>query len=79
MEQTQIQTLTQEPKIFVLVDTSYWIFYRYFAIIQWWGHSNPETPLNDPYDNEEFVEKFMKTFGEPLKAVSPQDIGSPDL
>ena len=56
----------QEPKIFILVDTSYWIFYRYFAIIQWWGHSNPETPLNDPYDNEEFVEKFMKTFGESL-------------
>jgi 5'-3' exonuclease len=54
--------LKQEPKIFILVDTSYWIFYRYFAIIQWWGHSNPETPLNNPYENEEFVEKFMKTF-----------------
>ena len=35
--------MASEPKIFVLVDTSYWIFYRYFAIIQWWGHSNPES------------------------------------
>ena len=58
--------MTSEPKIFVLVDTSYWIFYRYFAIIQWWGHSNPETPLTNPYENEEFVEKFMKTFSESL-------------
>lgn len=66
MKQTQMQTLTQEPKIFVLIDTSYWIFYRYFAIIQWWGHSNPETPLTNPYENEEFVEKFMKTFSESL-------------
>jgi len=56
----------QEPKIFILVDTSYWIFYRYFAIIQWWGHSNSETPLTDPYENEEFVEKFIKTFSESL-------------
>jgi len=62
MEQTQ----TQEPKIFILVDTSYWIFYRYFAIVQWWGHSNPETPLTNPIENEEFVEKFMKTFSESL-------------
>ena len=58
--------MEQEPKIFVLVDTSYWIFYRYFAIIQWWGHSNPETPLTNPYENEEFVEKFLKTFSESL-------------
>ena len=58
--------MASEPKIFVLVDTSYWIFYRYFAIIQWWGHSNPEKPLTNPYENEEFVEKFMKTFSESL-------------
>ena len=61
--------LKQEPKIFILVDTSYWIFYRYFAIIQWWGHSNPETPLNNPYENEEFVEKFMKTFSLGLDGI----------
>ena len=55
-----------EPKIFILVDTSYWIFYRYFAIIQWWSHSNPETSITNPYENEEFVEKFLKTFSEAL-------------
>jgi len=65
--QTQADEAKQEPKIFILVDTSYWIFYRYFAIIQWWGHTNPETPLNNPYENEEFVEKFMKTFSASLE------------
>ena len=64
--QEQAQALAQEPKIFILVDTSYWIFYRYFAIIQWWGHTNPETPLTNPYENEEFVEKFIKTFSSAL-------------
>ena len=66
MDKTQVQMQKQEPKIFILVDTSYWIFYRYFAIVQWWGHSNPESPLSIPYENEEFVEKFIKTFSESL-------------
>ena len=57
----------QQQNIFILVDTSYWIFYRYFAIIQWWGHSNPETPLTNPYENEEFLEKFIKTFSSGLE------------
>ena len=64
--QAQEHKQEQEPKIFILVDTSYWIFYRYFAISQWWGHSNPETPLTNPYENKEFVEKFLKTFSESL-------------
>ena len=62
-----IYIMEQEPKIFVLVDTSYWIFYRYFAIIQWWNHAKQDNPLgSDPYENEEFVGKFIKTFTESL-------------
>ncbi len=55
-------------QVFILVDTSYWIFYRYFAIMQWWKHAKSEIDLNNnPYDNEEFVEKFIKTFVESLE------------
>ena len=55
-------------KVFILVDTSYWIFYRYFAIMQWWKHAKPDDHLfENPYDNEEFVEKFIKTFVESLE------------
>lgn len=55
-------------KTFILVDTSYWIFYRYFAIMQWWKHTNPDIELfEDPYDTPEFLEKFIKTFLETLE------------
>lgn len=49
--------------IYILIDTSYWIFYRYFALIQWWNHAKSDTPLGEnPYNNDEFREKFIKTF-----------------
>lgn len=55
-------------KVFILVDTSYWIFYRYFAIMQWWKHTNPDIELfEDPYNTPEFLEKFIKTFLESLE------------
>lgn len=55
-------------QVFILVDTSYWIFYRYFAILQWWKHAKPDDDLNNnPYNNKEFVEKFIKTFVESLQ------------
>ena len=59
--------MAETNKTFILVDTSYWIFYRYFALLQWWNHAKPDNPLEeDPYKNEEFVEKFKKTFIESL-------------
>ena len=53
--------------VVILVDTSYWIFYRYFALLQWWRHAKPDNELpENPYDNKEFLEKFEKTFQESL-------------
>ena len=55
-------------QVFILVDTSYWVFYRYFAIMQWWKHTNPDIELfEDPYNTPEFLEKFIKTFLESLE------------
>ena len=60
--------MTDCNEVFILIDTSYWIFYRYFALLQWWKHAKPDNPLGeDPYKNEEFVEKFVKTFTESLE------------
>ena len=60
--------MTDNNQVFILVDTSYWIFYRYFAILQWWKHAKPDDDLNNnPYTNQEFVEKFVKTFTESLE------------
>ena len=46
---------------FIFVDGSYYNFYRYFALMQWWKNAYPDEPLDDPYNNEKFVEKFKKT------------------
>ena len=30
---------------FLLIDGSYFMFYRYFALLQWWKHSHPDEPV----------------------------------
>lgn len=50
---------------FILIDGSYYIFYRYYALLVWWRHTHKGEELNQenkPYENEEFIEKFKKTF-----------------
>lgn len=56
--------------IYLLIDTSYLIFYRYFALIRWWKYAKPdiELPIN-PADSEEFMEKFIKIFKESVSTI----------
>lgn len=54
---------------FIFVDGSYYCFYRYFALQQWWKNAHAEEPLDDPYQNATFVEKFKKTFVDNLKQI----------
>jgi 5'-3' exonuclease len=54
---------------FIFVDGSYYCFYRYFALLQWWKNAYPDEPLNDPNENEKFVDKFNKTFVENLEKI----------
>jgi hypothetical protein len=53
--------------IFIFVDGSYYNFYRYYALMNWWKSAFPEEPLTNPINNEKFVEKFKKTFVNNLK------------
>ena len=62
------ESSTMNPT-FIFVDGSYYCFYRYFALQQWWRNAYPEEPLEDPYQNEKFVEKFRKTFVENLQQI----------
>jgi len=62
------ETLIMNPT-FIFVDGSYYCFYRYFALLQWWKNAYPEEPLDDPYSNEKFVEKFRKTFVDNLEQI----------
>jgi 5'-3' exonuclease len=54
---------------FIFVDGSYYIFYRYYSLMNWWKISHSEEQLADPYQNEEFVEKFKKLHIEHLQQI----------
>jgi 5'-3' exonuclease len=54
---------------FIIIDLSYYIFYRYYALIRWWKIAKPEEELGVPIENQEFVEKFRKTFVEKIREI----------
>lgn len=47
---------------FLLVDGSYYVFYRFYALIQWWSNAKSEEKLGNPIENAEFVDKFRSIF-----------------
>jgi 5'-3' exonuclease len=54
---------------FLLIDGSYFIFYRYYALINWFKLARKEQILdkeNPPIENMEFLEKFKKTFNDKM-------------
>ena len=54
---------------FIFVDGSYYCFYRFHALKNWWKNAHPDEPLTEPIENTTFVEKFKKTFVENLLAI----------
>lgn len=47
---------------YILIDGSYFIFYRVFALQIWWKNAKPEDELTNPFTNEKFKEKYIETF-----------------
>jgi 5'-3' exonuclease len=60
------ETNMEANPTFIFVDGSYYNFYRYYALLNWWKNAYPEEPIEDPYKNKIFVDKFKKTFVENL-------------
>lgn len=56
-------------KNYILIDGSYFIFYRVFALQVWWKNAKPDQPLIDPFYNEEFVEKYIHTFNTKIQEI----------
>jgi len=54
---------------YILIDGSYYCFYRYYAIHAWFKNAHREVTLEDPYKNELFVEKFKKMFINKIKEL----------
>ena len=54
---------------FLLIDGSYFCFYRYYAICQWFKLSSKEI-LTNPIENKTFLDKFEKTFIEKFNDIA---------
>jgi 5'-3' exonuclease len=66
---TDIFDTTMKTPTFIFVDGSYYNFYRYYALLQWWKNAHADEPLDDPYQVAEFVEKFKKTHVENMQQI----------
>ena len=54
----------------IIIDGSYYCFYRFHALCMWWKKSHDNESVEDPINNEEFVQKFDKLFIEkPATAI----------
>lgn len=66
----RIKERMKERMNYIIIDMSYFIFYRYYALKNWWKHAKSNSPLeSDAYENSEFLEKFEKTFLEKIKEI----------
>jgi len=65
----QIFETPEMSPTFIFVDGSYYCFHRYYALQQWWKNAYPEEPLDDPFQNKTFLDKFKKTFVENLQQI----------
>ena len=55
---------------YVIIDLSYFIFYRYYAVHNWWKKARKDIPLDEPIENEEFVNTFKRTFIRKIKEIN---------
>ena len=59
---------------YILIDGSYYVFYRYFALINWWKLSHKDEPFENIEENEEFIEKFKDVFSRKILEI-PKKFG----
>ena len=74
-------------KSLILIDTSFTLFYRFYATLRWYSHSFPEeyekNKSNPNYEwllNKEFIEKYEKLYLESMiKAVTKKVFENSDI
>ena len=54
---------------YILIDGSYFVFYRIFALVNWWKLSHKEDSQVNLHLNDEFIEKFKTTFVTKLNEI----------
>jgi 5'-3' exonuclease len=62
---------------YILIDGSYFIFYRLFALLNWWKLSHPDEPIGKAHNNTEFVDKFRTIIIRKIQEI-PKKLGIDD-
>jgi 5'-3' exonuclease len=56
---------------YILIDGSYFVFFRYHSLKQWWGFSHKDDSDSLPIDeNPEFIQKFKDIFSDKIKEIA---------
>ena len=62
---------------YLFIDGSYFIFFRYFSVLNWFKLSHKEEEIKDPINNKEFVDKFKRHFSLKLEITQKLNINNP--
>jgi len=54
---------------FVLIDGSYYVFFRYYALRVWWNLAKGNEETAEPRDSERFLDKYRTTFVSKLEEL----------
>ena len=55
---------------YLFIDGRYFIFFRYYSVMNWFKLSHKGEEINDPINNKEFVDKFKKTFLSKIREIT---------
>jgi 5'-3' exonuclease len=55
---------------YILIDGSYYCFYRYYSLIRWWNNAHKDESLGVPSNNDIFINKFKKMYVENINKLS---------
>jgi 5'-3' exonuclease len=58
-----------DTKPIILIDGSYYVFYRYFATMRWFSFQKKEFEIESITNNQEFIESFIKHLESDLKKI----------
>jgi 5'-3' exonuclease len=70
-EYSNNKIIIDEETPLLFIDLSYYIFYRFYALVSWYKKAYPdeELDISDIMNNKIFIEKFKKLFKENLKKI----------
>ena len=69
-DKDQVPAPGVQTPTFIFIDGSYFCFYRYYSVLTWWKHSHPEIALENPYNNDEFLQSFKNSFVKNVASIA---------